>query len=226
MLKYCAYLLLCLFFGFLDFYFNLRGFLSLLLYTTIASLIMVLKHNKNTKLNFKFTYNNYLLYGIASIISVSIFLGFLVQYFYPVPVDHSVKIDFYLITGTIILSFAEEVIFRGYWLNNFLEKYSITTSILITSTGFAFLHFFARNDPFFAFIGSVILSLIFLKQKSISNVFAIHLLYNFFATFLWPKIMLSYLNLDAIYKIIIFVTIAVINICFLKMLLKKTMMQN
>jgi len=219
MLKYFAYLILFLFFGFLDFYFNLRGLLSLLLYGVFAFMIIVSKSNNAAKLNFKFSYNNYLLYGIASLISVSIFVGFLIQYFYPV--DYSVKIDFYFIIGTIVISFAEEVIFRGYWLNKFLDKYSIKSSILIASLGFAFLHIFAGINPIFAFIDCIILSYVFLKKQSIANVFVIHILNNLFTYFLFSKILLYYSSFDFWSKIISITVIILVSVCFLKMLLRK-----
>lgn len=220
MLKYCVYLILCLFFGFLDFYFESRGILSLLFNLIVVFLIIISNRKSNkTKLNFKISYDNYLLYGIISIILTSILISFVEHYFYPI--DSYRRIDYQFIISLVILSFVEEVIFRGHWLNQFLEKYDVKTSILVVSIGFTFLHFFARNDPFFAFVGSVILSCVFLKKKSISNVFMIHLLYNLFVLFLLPKIMLSYSNLDGIYKIIIFVIITITNVCFLKMLFKK-----
>jgi membrane protease YdiL (CAAX protease family) len=221
MLKYCAYLILCLFFGFLDFYFNLRGLLSLLLYTAIAFLIIVLKHNNKTKLNFKVSYNNYLLYGIVSLISISILVGFLIQDFYKHPVDNDIKIDFYLIIATIIIAFAEEIIFRGYWLNNFLEKYNVNRSVFIVSFGFSFLHIFAGNDPIYAFIDSVILSYVFLKKQSISNTFIVHILNSMFGYFLFSKILLYYSSFDFWNKIISLTVIILITIYSLKMLFKK-----
>lgn len=219
MLKYFAYLILCLFFGFLDFYFNLRGLLSVILYGVIALIIIVSNSNNKTKLNFKFSYNNYLLYGIASIISISLLVGFLIQHFYPI--DRSVKIDFYFIVGTIIISFAEEVIFRGYWLNKFLEKYGIKTSILIVSLGFAFLHIFAGNDPIFAFIDCIILSYVFLKKQSITNVFIVHILNNLFTYFMFSKILRYYSGFDFWSKIIIMAVIFLVSAYFLNMLFKK-----
>jgi membrane protease YdiL (CAAX protease family)/tetratricopeptide (TPR) repeat protein len=97
--------------------------------------------------------------------------------------QHStVHLVFLFITASIIVPLAEEIIFRVYLLN-FFKKHSNTLCAVIFSTLlFALSHETLLFAPYFIFIG-VILSMIYLKTKSIIPCIVTHGLYNFLVIF-------------------------------------------
>ena len=220
MYKFGAYLILCLFLMFLDFYFDLRGLLTLIL-DIIISIFLITSFN-DVKKTLKINYSHYLLYGIIILILLSVFKEILVRYFYDYPINDNNQIDAFFIGSIIIKSFTEEVIFRGYWLKKLLEKHKVSTSIFIVSFGFAFLHFFARNNPIFAFISSIVLSYIFTKKQSILNTFMIHLSSNLFFIFGLPYIIAFYSNTEARIQIKTIVIVFLVIIYLFKLLFKKS----
>ncbi len=219
MYKFVAYLLLCLVVMFLDFYYKLSGILTLTL-DLIFSVFLIITF-QDIKKNIKIVYNNYLLYGIVVIIFLAIFNEAVFRYFYNYPINYYNTINAFFIFSIIIKSFTEELIFRGYWLNKISEKYNPNISIFIISFGFALLHLFARKDPVFSFICSIILCSIFIKTHSILNSFMIHLLSNLFLTFALPNIILLYSNLESWSKMKSIVIVFLVVIYFFKLIYKK-----
>lgn len=213
------YLVLCLFLMFLDFYFGLRGFLTLLLDVIISFYLIISSNDVKKKLNIKYSHS--LLFGIVIVILLSVFNEICIRYFYNYPIEY-IKVDTFFITTIIIKSFTEELIFRGYWLKKLLEKNKVNTSIFIVSLGFAFLHFFARKNPVLAFVSSIVLSFIFIKKQSILNTFMIHLLSNFFFIFGLPYIISLYSNLEGWNKIKTVAIVFLAIIYFFKLLFKKS----
>lgn len=213
MAKYFIYIFICLILGFLDFHFGLRGILSLS-FEVILCIYLILSNTNEIKTNFKISFDYKLLYGILLILLILFFKESLLEYFLTYQIDYYDRIDFYFIIAMIVKSFTEEIIFRGYWLKKFLMKHNVVISIITVSIGFALLHFFGRNNAIFAFVSSVLLSHIYYKSKSISNVFIIHLISNLFVVFLLPNILFFYSSIDTWIKILC-IAIALLCIIFL-----------
>ncbi|MFH7017611.1 lysostaphin resistance A-like protein [Flavobacterium sp. FlaQc-47] len=217
MIKYLIYIFLCIILGFLDFHFNLRGVLSIT-FDVVLSIYIIVCNRENIKTNFILSFDYRLLCGVLLIFSMLFFKEGLICFFYNNSIDYYDKVDFYFIVALVIKSFTEELIFRGYWLKNFLVRYNILISILIVSLGFAFLHFFGRNNAIFAFISSLALSYIFYKSKSIMNNFLIHVSSNLFVIFLFPSILSYYSSIDERLKIISICSVFIFIIFILKIL--------
>jgi membrane protease YdiL (CAAX protease family) len=217
MYRFLAFLLFYLFINFSDFIFQLDGFLSLV-FNLIFVVFYIFKHNNVSKL-IKINYSNNLIYGILLIIFFSILWDILIIYLDGPPKRFHNRFDLFFIISIVLISFADEIIFRGYWLEKINKKFKPNFSIFIVSFGSSFLHLFARNNPFLAFFASVVLCLIFTKKASILNVFIVHLISNLFFIFVLPHLISRYYYFDNFSKIIIIVLVFLIFIYLMKLFL-------
>ncbi len=215
-LKFCIYIIVCIIIGFVDFYFNLRGLFTLL-FDIVLAVILILKRRKELVFSYIANINNVYALIILLLLSIAINLAIPKEF-----VQEAHYIDLYFITSIFLKSFTEEVIFRGYWLNCFLTDRSRMFSIIFISLGFTVLHYFSGTDLLFAFIGSIVLSFLFIKTKSILNTFMIHLLSNVFFIFGLPHIIAYYSNTEVKIKIKIVIIIILLIIYFFKFLFKKS----
>jgi membrane protease YdiL (CAAX protease family) len=81
------------------------------------------------------------------------------------------------INGFILLVFGpvlEEVIFRGFLLNRWWNKYGLWRGIIFSSLAFGILH----TDPIGSVVFAVVLSLIYVKTKSLIGPFIVHMTNN------------------------------------------------
>ncbi|MFS8618105.1 MAG: CPBP family intramembrane glutamic endopeptidase [Solitalea sp.] len=83
----------------------------------------------------------------------------------------------------LIVAFVEEVMFRGYFLNVFMDRYTPLTSVLITSILFGSMHFL---NPSFGWLGlvnitlaGVLIGLTYFIRKTIWLPLGIHFGWNF-----------------------------------------------
>ena len=215
-LKFCVYIIVCIVIGFIDFYFNSRGLFTLLFDIILAVILIV---GKRAELGFSYNVN------IKNIYALLILLLFPIAINLSIPkefVQKALHIDLYFIASIFFKSFTEEVIFRGYWLNYFLMDRSKLFSIIFISLGFTVLHYFSATDLLFAFIGSVVLSILYIKTKSLLNNFMIHLSSNLFFIFGLPQIIAYYSNTEVKIKIKIVIIIFLVIVCFFKFLFKKS----
>jgi membrane protease YdiL (CAAX protease family) len=130
--------------------------------------------------------------------------------------------DYYFIISILVKSFTEEVVFRGYWLNSFLATRDKWFSVIFISLGFTILHYFSRADVIFAFLGSVTLSFLYIKTKSILNTYIVHLLSNLFFIFGLPHIIAYYSNTEAKIKVKTIVIALLIIIYLFRLLFKNS----
>lgn len=81
---------------------------------------------------------------------------------------------------TVILApICEEIIFRGFLLGRLSAKYDLTTGILLSSVIFGVLH----GGSFLSFtVFGVILSMVFIKTRSLLVPIIIHMVFNLFQT--------------------------------------------
>ncbi len=87
--------------------------------------------------------------------------------------------------GVVVVPIYEEFIFRGVILNVLRAKMTTTSAIVISSIMFGMLHGYRFLD---AIIASLLLSIIYLKLKSLYAVIIVHAIYNglaFFYEFKW-----------------------------------------
>jgi uncharacterized protein len=93
----------------------------------------------------------------------------------------------YLIAYFVTLSFAamnEEIVFRGYILNNIMEKNNPYLALFISSLLFALLHTGNPNMTLIAFINLILAGLLlgiyYIHKKNLWFPFGMHLAWNFF----------------------------------------------
>ena len=84
----------------------------------------------------------------------------------------------FLICTTSIL---EEIVYRAYFLDKLLKEKSKIASVLILSLHFSIVHIFTDTGLLYAFVFSILLSLLYIKTKSLFNTIILHLYCNFFA---------------------------------------------
>lgn len=209
-LWFILYILSCIFVGFIDFFFETRGIFTLS-YDIILAFILIVK-KKNV---FKFNYvpNNKNIYALLLLLLFPIILNLIVSFYSPRTTKH---FDSFFIISIFFKSFTEELIFRGFWLSKFVKERSKAYSIILISLGFTLLHYFPGKNIIFAFLGSVVLSFLYLKIKSILNVFIIHLLSNLSIMYLIPLI----ISITARYEVKYILQIAIIIVLLFIYLLK------
>ncbi len=190
--KFVLYLFVCIVVAFFDFYYNLRGLITLLFDVLLVFILILSKQS----LNFRFVKSTSTFYGFLILILIAVIINFV-----DIGLNNKTQIienhiDFFLLSSIIIKSLTEEIIYRGFWLNNMIKNKNLYLSILIISFGFAFLHYFSGNDPIFAFLASCIISIVYIKTKSILNVYIVHVLNNIFILFIMPMILELSVNTD------------------------------
>ncbi|MDP5202033.1 CPBP family intramembrane glutamic endopeptidase [Flavobacterium sp. DG2-3] len=175
---------------------------------------------------FKFGFQGYYIFFSLLIVVSFLICQILITDFFYGYYEKSMEIDGLFMISILIKSLTEEVVFRGFFLDKFLKKYKETISIIIVSIGFALLHVFSRSNVLLAFISSIIISVIFIKRRSIIDCFVIHLSINLFSIFLLPEISNYFQTVNRIYLptyfFIIFVVFLVSLFFFIKKLRIKT----
>lgn len=83
----------------------------------------------------------------------------------------------------LIVAFVEEVMFRGYFLNVFMERFSPFSAILITSALFGAMHFLNPSFGWLGFINialaGVLMGLVFFRRGNVWLPMGLHLGWNF-----------------------------------------------
>lgn len=91
---------------------------------------------------------------------------------------------FYNLLIFVFVSFSEEVLVRGYILQNFKASMNENLALILSSAIFALLHFANPNTSLFAFINlflaGVLLGYCYLLTKNLWLPFALHFGWNFF----------------------------------------------
>lgn len=219
MVKFILYLGLCLLIMFVDFFFSLRGLLTLTLDIVIS--FFVILSSDDIKKSLKINKDAYLLYGVFSLVLLASLKEIISHYFVDYPINLYTQIDAFFIISIVVKSFTEEIIFRKFWFDFFLERHKVITSILIISLGFSFLHFFSRTNPIFAFVSSIVLCYIYFKKKSVMGTYIIHLTVNLFMIFALPSFLAYYTHVESWNKVKTIVIVGLLVICFLRFLFKK-----
>jgi membrane protease YdiL (CAAX protease family) len=215
-LKFCLYIIVCIAIGFVDFFFNLRGLFTLLFDIVLAILLISKKREQ-------FFFGNYLNINNVYVILILVLLSIMINLFFVKKSSYSeYNFDFYFVTSIFLKSFTEEVVFRGYWLRSFLTNRGKWFSVIFISLGFTVLHYFSGADLVFAFLGSITLSFLYIKTKSILNTYMVHLLSNLFFIFGLPEIIALYSNTEAKIKVKTIIIIILVIIYLFKLLLKKS----
>lgn len=215
-LSFVAYLMVCVLIGFVDFFFSLRGVFTLI-FDIILAVILIVKRRKELIFTYKANISNFYALFILLFFIIIINLSISSEF-----VNNNNNIDLYFIASIFLKSFTEELIFRGYWLNYFLSDRGKIFSVIFISLGFTMLHYFSGADLLFAFIASVTLSFLYIKTKSILNIFMIHLSSNLFYIFGLPHIIAFYSNTEVKIKIKIFIIVFLLIIYLFKLLIKKS----
>jgi len=89
-----------------------------------------------------------------------------------------------VISVCIIAPFIEEMLFRGIILRSFLENYSVSSSIVLSSLLFALFHLTISQLPV-AFIAGCLFAWLYVKTRSLWPSILAHFLYNSFVMVLW-----------------------------------------
>ena len=129
---------------------------------------------KLTELPHKLYDSRYIiLSGVTTLILLSNLFGF---------INLNIKFPYFFVTWlmlNIITVATEEIIFRGWLLNLFLKKYSVRTSIVITSCFFGLLHFpGGATYILLSTIAGAYYSYIYLRTGSLGSSIFLHLLVN------------------------------------------------
>ncbi len=215
-LKFCLYIILCITIGFVDFFFNLRGLFTLL-FDIILAIILIIYKRKELGFSYNVNINN--LYALFLLLLFSITINLIIA---EKSIENAINLDIYFIVSIFLKSFTEEVVFRGYWLSYFLENRSKWFSVIFISLGFTLLHYFSGADLVFAFLGSITLSFLYIKTKSILSNYMVHLLSNLFFIFGLPKIIALYSNTEAKIKVKTIIIIVLIIVYLFRLLFKKS----
>jgi membrane protease YdiL (CAAX protease family) len=83
-----------------------------------------------------------------------------------------------LIISILVAPIAEEFVFRYLLLGNLLRRYSITTSLILSSLSFGILHHGFAFKSLAAILAGVVLSIIFVKTKSVTLTSLVHITNN------------------------------------------------
>jgi membrane protease YdiL (CAAX protease family) len=211
MFKFISYLILYIFCLFIDFFYGFRGICALSFDLLILTIIIATTND--TKPKIKFNYNNFFFFGIIACLLLTILSSLITNFLDPKLNESRFHIDLFFIFSITIKSFAEEFIFRGYWLEKMLSSFNPFLSTVITSFGFGVLHFFAGMDSIYAFACSIILCIVYIKTKSILTVYIVHMITNLFNMFLLPFIIsLSVYSDNRLIGNIIFIIILLASI--------------
>lgn len=81
------------------------------------------------------------------------------------------------IQACLVAPFTEEMLMRGYILHGLKNKYGVVIALFLSTFLFAVLHI-NIGQILSAFIGGIIIALLYLKTKSISCCILTHILYN------------------------------------------------
>lgn len=220
MIKFIGYFFLCMLSIFADMCFNFNGYITLIFNFVFACFVFV-KYN----LDFKFKDFNLFIFTVGGCIVNIIFvilIEIVISFFIKIDLNYNYYISIYSIFSLILMAFAEEIIFRAYFLNILIKKYKISIAVLLISIIFATIHLFVGKNPLIAFCGSIFLSLIYIKKKSIFSTIMIHLTSNFFVVFFLANILSLFTNLGAKSKIQSFFLILLFLIFLIKYLFKKS----
>src|SRR3546814_10752376 len=83
----------------------------------------------------------------------------------------------------LFVAFVEEVMFRGYFLNILMERFSPLSAVMITSLLFGFMHFLNPSFGWLGFINivlaGVLMGLAFFRRGSIWLPVGLHMGWNF-----------------------------------------------
>jgi membrane protease YdiL (CAAX protease family) len=80
----------------------------------------------------------------------------------------------------IIAPVLEELFFRKFLLNKLLEKYSLVTSIIVSSLLFSLIHIETPKNLFPTLLFGILGGLIYIKTRRIAYPILFHFLYNLF----------------------------------------------
>ncbi len=135
----------------------------------------------------KFRRNKDLLLGLALGFAV-ISLGFAILYISGKLEIRHIDPDFSFLAGSVVLcvliSWMEEISFRGYILNNFLESFSPLAGLLVSSLLFAGFHMFNPGMSFVPFLNlflaGILLGIVFIYTRTIWYALSLHFSWNFF----------------------------------------------
>lgn len=149
-------------------------------------IIFTLKETKYRLLKLEIHKSDIFLLGMYLLISSCFIISYelFVQSIIGKDLMYHQSISFLSIVLTSITAILEEIIYRYYFLNEFLKSKSKITSVLILSLCFSLAHIFTDTGLVYAFIFSIILSFLYIKTRSLFNVIFLHLYCNFFATYL------------------------------------------
>lgn len=90
---------------------------------------------------------------------------------------------FYQLISTLLLApVLEELFFRRFLFTKLLEKNNIWTSIIVSSSCFAIIHFLTPINIIPTFIFGIIACIIYLKTRNIIYLILVHFLNNLFST--------------------------------------------
>ena len=146
---------------------------------------MIYKTNKKFK---KSLYNNLISLNwflISSLVTSLIFLSFgireLIDYFFPSSNDYTYDINsiqgliFEIIQTAIFFPFLEELGFRGWLLHKLAKRWTVKTSIIVSSILFAVIH---TQDIMGSFIFGIVMCLLFIKSRTLFVPIISHVVYN------------------------------------------------
>ncbi len=162
------------------------NFIFLIIFTIInfKYLISIFKHKNSIKNKFYWL----LLYIALSSIFILIYNLLIIEItgikFQKFNLVFSIS-NFLLI---LLVPVLEELIFRGYFINKFLEISNKSFTVLIISFCFSVAHFFTNTGLLFAFIFSVIISLFYIRTGSLLFAIFLHIYCNLFTLFILPII--------------------------------------
>lgn len=176
---------------------------------------------KNTDISINKNYiNNIYVYLLVALV-FSLLWNIILFYLGLIQItDTSISIS-YLVATSILGPILEEFVFRGIIYNKLIKVYSIKKSIFLVSLFFGIYHFNVIQG-IYAFLFSILLTIVYDKYSNILLPIIMHCLINIVAVILVPVILVSnYLNVILICLSVVTIGM-VVYFCYNKKLLLRT----
>ncbi|MER2063182.1 MAG: type II CAAX endopeptidase family protein [Alkalibacterium sp.] len=100
----------------------------------------------------------------------------LIPYLEQISMEGGLSTAYILIIAVIVAPIVEEVVFRGYIMNKWIDKYSVKTGIILSSLLFMLIHFSSLFIP--QLLLGLLCGLVYVKYKNLFYAIFTHSLYN------------------------------------------------
>ena len=209
---------------------NINSSFLKILFTTLMYIYFIYLTSKfeiSWRKNYPVTKTN-LLFSYLGVLGF-ILINFSIPTLYNLMFKKSVEIESFnleqfppiiIISKILLFPFLEELFFRKTILQGLSNSYGAKRGILISAIFFSFAHLFSGNGLLIAFLGGIVLGIIFNKTQNLYHVTFLHILINLFILYVSPLMLEFFNKLPYNNSVLILVIIIIIGL-FLIIKMKK-----